>query len=66
MQRHAQTSGFCFRERGSVDGDVAFCRVAAEIDADDAAGAVFDGEVDDVHCFEGGVAAVDGEDEGGG
>lgn len=66
MQRQLHTVLFGARERGAVDGDVAFCGIAAEVDADDAARAVSDGEVDDLHGFGGVVGSVDGEDEVGG
>lgn len=55
--------GLGFGEGGTVQRDVAFRGVAADIDADDA-GAVRNGQVDDGEGVGGGVvAAVDGEDE---
>jgi hypothetical protein len=65
VQRDAQAGGFCALEGGCEEAHVAFCWVAAEVDADDAGRAVGEGEVDDGFGFGGRVAAVDGEDEEG-
>ena len=46
-----------------VDIHVACCRVAAEVDANDAAVAVGDGEVDELESFGGGgVSAIESDD----
>lgn len=50
-------------ERTREDRDVAYARVAAEINANDALGTVLRGEGDDIECRGGGGAAVDGEDQ---
>lgn len=65
MQSQLQPSGFGACKCGSKSADVALGRVAAEVDADDAAGAVGEGEVDDMVCFGGRGAAVNGQDEEG-
>lgn len=63
MEGDSEVVGFGDGEGWGEEGDVAFQGVAAEVDADDAAGLVLDGEVHDVHCLSEGITAVDGEDE---
>lgn len=62
VQRDLEPLALCCRERIPEDGDIAPGRVPAQVNADNAAGAVPDSEVDNLHCFGGAVTPVDGED----
>jgi hypothetical protein len=65
VKSYVEASGFGALEGGCEDAHVALGWVAAEVDANDAGGAVGEGEVDDGFGFGGRVAAIDGEDEEG-